>query len=343
MKEGTCVNHVAGIGTDIAFLVRQYQGFAHQYAAGSSPNYVEIAERLAQDEQVLGLLSSLPAGNRRQPSLLLGAVRFLGGPVDSWERFRPWLVEHWERVREVVMRRRTQTNEVRRCASLLPLLAQLPGPLALIEVGASAGLCLYPDRYRYSFDGADPIGPKDSPVLLECATSGPVPVPERVPQVVWRAGVDLNPLDVTDAEDVRWLESLIWPGGNEAARRERLRAAARLVAADPPHLVSGDLVRVLPGLVAQAPKEATLVVFHSAVPAYLDPVSRGEFVRVVRGLPGHWVSNEGWRVFADQENARPETPTHFTLGLDGRVVGHAGEHGQSVTWLAGNALGSPVG
>lgn len=319
---------------DIAFLVRQYEGFARQYAAGSSPGYVEIAGHMAQDEQMLGLLASLPAGNKRQPNLLLGAVRFLDGPVDSWERFRPWLVEHWEWVRAVVLERRTQTNEARRCASLLPLLARLPGPLALLEVGASAGLCLYPDWYRYSFDGAAPIGPGQSPVLLECATSGRVPVPERVPQVVWRAGIDLNPLDVTDAQDVRWLESLIWPGANEGPRRERLRAAARVAAADPPHLVSGDLVRTLPGLAAQAPKEATLVVFHSAVLAYLDSVSRDAFVRVVSELSGHWVSNEGWRVFPEWEDAQPKVATNFTLGLDGRVVGHAGEHGQSVSWLS---------
>lgn len=133
---------------------------------------------------------------------------------------------------------------------------------------------------------------------------------------------------------MRWLESLVWPGPNEATRRERLRAAARVAAADPPHLVSGDLVRVLPELASQAPKEATLVVFHGAVLAYLDSAAREAFVRVVTGLPGHWVSNEGWRVFPDQENARPRVPTNFTLGLDGRVVGHTGEHGQSVTWLA---------
>lgn len=327
------MDQAAQADSAIAFMARQYQGFAHQYAAGSCPGYVQIAQHLAQDEQVLGLLTSLPPGNKRQPNLLLGAVRFLGGPVDCWERFRPWLVEHWEQVRAVVMQRRTQTNEVRRCASLLPLLAQLPGPLALIEVGASAGLCLYPDRYRYSFDGADPIGPTDSPVLLECATSGPVPVPEQVPQVVWRAGVDVNPLDVTDAEDMRWLESLIWPGRNETARRARLRAATQVAVADPPYLVTGDLTQVLPQLAAQAPRQATLVVFHSAVLAYVDRQARREFVQVVSELPGHWVSNEGWRVFPDQEDAQPQVPTHFTLGLDGQVVGHTGEHGQSVSWL----------
>lgn len=329
------MDHVAEAGGGTEAVVRQYRSFAEDYAAGSSPGYAEIAGHLARDEQILGLVTAtLPQGNKRQPNLLLGAVRFLGGPTGSWSEFRPWLVEHWDSVRTVVLERYTQTNEVRRCATLLPVLAQLRGPLALLEVGASAGLCLYPDRYRYSFDGGGPIGPGDSPVLLECATEGPVPVPERVPEVVWRAGIDLNPLDAGDEQDVRWLESLIWPGVNEAGRRERLRGAAAVAAQDGPCIVGGDLVEQLPAVAGQAPAGATLVVFHSAVAAYLSAAEREAFVAVVRELDGHWVSNEGWQVFPGWERAQPPVGTNFTLALDERVVAYTGEHGQSITWAA---------
>ncbi|WP_026127644.1 DUF2332 domain-containing protein, partial [Nocardiopsis lucentensis] len=246
------MEHVAD---DVEFVARRYEGFARHYAAGSSPSYARIALGVARDQRVLGLVMGLPAGNKRQPNLLLGAVRYLGGPVGDWPEFRDWLVENWDRVESVVLERATQTNEVRRCATLLPVLASLPGPLALVEVGASAGLCLYPDRYRYSYDGGGLIGPADGEVVLECATEGAVPVPERVPEVVWRAGIDLHPLDPGDAGDVRWLESLIWPGPREAARRERLRAAARVAAGDPAWMVAGDLVESLPRVVAMAPRE----------------------------------------------------------------------------------------
>ncbi|MFI6576029.1 DUF2332 domain-containing protein [Nocardiopsis sp. NPDC050513] len=327
------MERVADVADDVESVVGQYRGFARHYAAGSSPSYARIASALAQDRRVLDLVMGLPAGNKRQPNLLLGAVRFLGGPVGDWPEFRAWLVEHWARVERVVLERATQTNEVRRCATLLPVLAALPGPLALVEVGASAGLCLYPDRYRYSYDGGAPVGPVDGAAVLECATRGPVPVPDRVPQVVWRAGIDLNPLDVADGEDVRWLESLIWPGPQEAVRRERLRAAARVVAEDPPWLVAGDLVERLAGVVAAAPEEATVVVFHSAVLPYVPRAGVDAFVEVVRGVRGHWVSNEGWRVFPDWERARPGVSGRFTLALDGRVVAYTGEHGQSVSWV----------
>ncbi|OOC57112.1 MULTISPECIES: DUF2332 domain-containing protein [Nocardiopsis] len=328
------MEHVAGVGSGVDRVVEQYRGFAQHCAVAGAPAYARVARALAEDEQVLGLVASLPAGNKRQPNLLLGAVRFLGGPVSSWEEFRAWLVEHWEQVRAVVMERYTQTNEVRRCASLLPVLAGLEGPLALVEVGASAGLCLYPDRYRYSYDGGAPIGPAGSPVLLECETFGPVPVPERVPQVVWRAGIDLNPLDVRSGEDVRWLEALIWPGPHEAGRRERLRGAARVAAQDPPLVVAGDLVEQLRLVARRAPRDARLVVFHSAVLAYLPGERRDAFVAAVRELEGHWVSNEGWRVLPDLVGSRPGVDGDFTVALDGRVVAFAGEHGQRLTWAA---------
>ena len=55
-----------------------------------------------------------------------------------------------------MLSRATQTNEAGRCATLLPSLAAISAaedkPLALIEVGASAGLALFPDRYGYEYD-----------------------------------------------------------------------------------------------------------------------------------------------------------------------------------------------
>ena len=100
--------------------------------------------------------------------------------------------------------------------------------------------------------------------------------------MVWRAGIDLSPVDVTDDDAVRWLETMVWPEQEE--RRERLRAAVRIAREDPPYLVRGDLLDELPALVAQAPAQATLVVFHSAVIAYLEPADRERFATMMAGL-----------------------------------------------------------
>ncbi len=165
------------------------------------------------------------------------------------------------------------------------------GPLALIEVGASAGLTLLVDRYSYDYAGHRLAGRDPQAPTLRCEPRGPVPLPEAVPEVVWRAGLDLNPLDVNDAEDVRWLTCLVWPG--EGDREERLAAAVASARRDPPAVHRGDLLTDLPALAAQAPAGATLVVYHTSVLTYVAPGDRGRFFTAVGDLGAVWLSNEG--------------------------------------------------
>jgi hypothetical protein len=200
--------------------------------------------------------------------------------------------------------------------------------LALLEVGASAGLNLYPDRYSYSYDG-HLVGSGEP--LLECAATGLTP-PTRVPEVVWRAGLDLHPLDVTDPADVGWLDALIWP--EHGHRRSRLRAAAAVAAADPPLLIRGDAVADLPRLAARAPIDATLVVFHTSVLFYVSVQDRADFVGVVRELPGHWIANESPEVLSyDDLPAPPDETLHNVLALDGRPLAWTRPHGQGLSWF----------
>ncbi|MEU8007112.1 DUF2332 domain-containing protein [Catellatospora sp. NPDC049111] len=325
-----------GIPRSDEALARTYHDFAVNEAAGRSPAYERLCLAVAADTELLTLLGTLPLA-KRQPNLLLGAVRLLGGPAGDYPAFRDWVLTHWPAVSEQMLARSTQTNEAARCALLLPVLAALPQPLALLEVGASAGLCLYPDRYRYRYGNRAPIGPADAP-LLDCAVDGAAPVPDLLPKVVWRAGIDLNPLDVTDPADVRWLESLIWPEHHD--RRERLTAAAAIAAADPPLLVRGDLNERLPELAEQAPAEATLVVFHTAVLAYLDAAGVDRFAAQVAELtrrrPGTiWLSNEAPRVVPQVAARLPREapPGRFVLAVDGRPVAFTMPHGQGVDWL----------
>ena len=172
--------------------------------------------------------------------------------------------------------RSTQTNEPARCATLLPVLAQLPQPLALIEVGASAGLCLLPDHYGYEYGLAIlPAGTR-SP-MFRCAASAAVPIPTALPRIDWRAGLDLNPLDIGDPSQVAWLETLVWPEQTE--RLANLRTALSIAAAAKPRVVTGDLAGdTLAQLAREAPRHATLVIFHSAVLAYVpDQAERQAF------------------------------------------------------------------
>ncbi len=304
-----------------------YTDFAAREAHGASPMYERLSLAIARDTRLLALLERMPEP-KRQPNLLLAVVRLLGGPVDDATAFHDFTLNNWPAVEAQLYARATQTNEVGRCAALLPVLASLPQPLALVEVGAAAGLGLYPDRYSYRY-GDHRIG-TGAPVL-DCALSGTAP-PDRLPRIVLRAGLDLNPLDVTDRDDLAWLEALIWP--EQHNRRERLRAAAAIAAADPPTLIRGDLVDDLAPLVARAPADATLVVFHTSVLYQVPAARRALFLDAMHALPGHWISVESPDVvtFAGLP-APPDNTVHNVLALDGQPLAWTRGHGQAMEWL----------
>lgn len=326
-----------------------YRRFAEE--AADSPCFSEWALGIADDPEALDLLESLPP-LKRQPNLVFAALRWHGATAPGpYELCRKLLLGEWSGVRETIFDRSTQTNEVGRLAVLTPVFAQVAreaqGPLGLIEVGASAGLCLYPDRWGYSWtlDGSDSTDSPESEVTLgahprlQARVTGSAPLPDAIPTVVWRAGIDLNPLDVRDSDAMAWLEQLVWP--EHDARRERLRQAVDMARAEPPTLVAGDLLEELPALLEEVPDGVQPVVFHSAVIAYLDAAERDCFQRLMTDLLAdgrcRWVSNEGSRVLPEITATLPAGAEDegFVLGLDGQAVARAHGHGAWLRWLGG--------
>lgn len=314
-------------------IAKNYRRFAELEAHGVSDIYEDWALGVAEDPSVQALVGGLPPA-KRQPNLVFASARSQGAPLGDYENFRTWLLSNWQNVDSVIRTRSTQTNEAGRCAVLLPELAAIEGPVALLEVGASAGLCLYPDRYSYTYQRGDGQVRVDPPqatdVVLECEWRGNATVPTKVPEVIWRAGIDINPIDISDRENLQWLETLIWP--EHEARRQRLHAAAAVVAADPPMLVAGDLNQEIGRLARLAPPEATLVIFHSAVLVYLTRPERQQFVDQVNALDCVWLSNEGLPVLPEI-TARIPTRTMpkdgaFVLARNGCPIALTGPHGQ---------------
>lgn len=313
--------------------VEQYRQFA-VHAADYSPCFEDWSLRVAEDPEVLAWLEELPVP-KRQPNLVFAAARWHGVDAPApYDVLREALLADDGTIVATILARSTQTNEVGRLATLVPAFALLePGPIALIEAGASAGLNLFPDRYSYSW-GADPIG---SGPLLSATVSGEVPIPAAVPRVAWRRGIDLNPLDVTDADQMAWLAMLIWPEHDD--RRAQLLRAIDVAAADPPVIVRGNLLDELPAVVDEAAERAPVVVFHSAVIAYLTDEDRSRFHDLMTGLVAdgrcHWVSNEAPNVLPGI-TATAEVPADhpgFVLGIDGRAVALTHGHGRWLRWL----------
>jgi len=310
-----------------------YRRFASRETAERSPAYAALARAVAEDAAVLAFLDGLPPA-RRQPNLLFASARYLlGAPVEI-TALRALVGDRPGELAAVMLARRTQTNEAARCATLLPALAGLPEPLALLEVGASAGLTLLPDRYSYDYAGRRLTGTDPSAPTLSCRPHGPVPVPERMPTVAWRAGLDLNPLDVADPDDLRWLECLVWPG--EGGRASALRAALATARRDPPPVHRGDLLDDLARVAADAPENATLVVYHSAVLAYVDAAKRRAFAASVAELGAVWLSNEAIGVLPAPAGTPPAPHVDsFALIRDGtHPLAFTDSHGRWIRWLA---------
>ncbi|WP_309068288.1 DUF2332 domain-containing protein [Microbacterium sp.] len=317
-----------------------YREFA-RYAAGASDTFAQWALAVAEDDEVVAWLGELPPV-KRQPNLVFAAARLHGVPAPGpYEGFRAAVLGgEGVAIRDTILTHATQTNEARRLATLLPALTLAAGgrPLALIELGPSAGLCLLPDRWSYRWrtpNGEHTIGGPDDPEL-DCDVTGPAPLPAERPAVAWRSGLDIAPIDVRDDERVRWLETLVWPEQHE--RLARLRAGVELARRDPPPIVTGDLRRDLDALIdrahAEAP-DAAVIVVHSAVIMYLEGSDRRDFEAAMRERVAegrcHWVSMEASGVVP---GLVAEVPAgHLVLGLDGDAVASADQHGAALGWL----------
>ena len=319
--------------SDADRIRKKYLAFADNEAKGVSPSYEAFTRAVAGDDACINFLAQLP-DPKQQPNLLLAAIRKHYGLATSPQEFVEWVGQDQGDVRATMLQRATQTNEANRCATLLPVLAQLSQPLALIEVGASAGLCLFPDCYNYRYgeiglSGDDPDAPE-----LYCEASDNTPIPDKLPSVAWRAGLDLNPLDVTDADSMDWLKLLIWPEQDD--RRRNLEGAISVARKQPPRLWQGELGADLEELLDTAPPAMTTVVFHSAVLAYVrSREARANFVADMIASPVVWISNEYPAVFPDIAEKLPFEPpkNKFLLSVNGEPVALTGPHGQSIDWL----------
>jgi hypothetical protein len=172
------------------------------------------------------------------------------------------------------------------------------------------------------------------PPVFECCISGSVLIPKSLPRIAWRCGIDLNPIDVNSTADTAWLETLVWPGQQRA---DRFRAALKIAQIHPPRIVKGNLLTDLAEVMAEAPESATLVIFHTAVLAYVaSNIDRDRFAAAMKKSKAVWISNEDPSVFPDMAKTAPIKPNpgrHFLLAINGNAVAWTGPHGQSIDWF----------
>lgn len=369
-------------GTGLDVIRKRLRQFAEQEAVVESPLYAHLALAASEDDDVAGLLRDAEPVFAR-PTLLFAAVHrlVLAEPVSElahyyptvggeygvdrvvWPTFRSFALDRADRIRELVATRTTQTNEVRRAALLFPAVARAAkqagkGPIGLLEAGTSAGLLLGMDRYGYRYQTTDgeqvTAGPGKAPLVLTSvlglAAGVKRPTLPKNLAVAAKVGLDRNPLDLTDDEQLAWLEACVWADQPERVRL--LNQAATAQAKNRPEFVRGDLVDDLATAAARIPAELPLVVFTSHVLSYLAPQRRADFVAALAELaadrPLWWVSQESYAaglrlVLPDRADLAADGSTlSGTLGsvrwVDGRVdavaLARTADHGERIVWIA---------
>jgi hypothetical protein len=340
-----------------------------------SPLYAELLARSADDVERGGPVAQVLdgwAGNPIPDALvlrLMGGVHFLvlGGTAPELARFYPSVggapafPAAWDAFRRTIdtqtetlraaLDRHVQTNEVRRSAALLggflTVAAAHRLPLRVLEIGSSAGLNLYWDRYRYEMVAAPGAGgdsaarpawgEADSPVTVRTEWTGPLHIFGTRACVAERHGCDVAPIDVTDAAQVRVLESFVW--ADQIARLQQLRAAVSLARRLPPRLVCRRAVDWLEEQLAAVHANVATVVFHSIMWWYLSEDERDRVTTLITQAGGR--ANEraplAWLRLELMTAQDPELLLTCWPGGDQVRLGHADAHGRYVRWgsLAG--------
>ena len=281
---------------------------------GRSPLYASLCRRFADDPAAAAIGGT--------PLQLLAGLHYLvlAGEL-SWDELD--LDRHAEFLRGFVRKHRVQTNEVQRSWVLLPLFLHAVGSadVHVVELGASAGLNLVWDRWRYRY-AAGEWGPDGAMLTLAGEERRTVPaalLAER-PRIRSRLGIDLDPIDVCTDEGARLLRSFIWAGQDD--RLARLDRAIEALRADPPAVVRGDAAEVLPGVLDRL--DGLVLVFQTAVfntlseearAAVRDALEAHDTVFVSAGKPRQDQRTWGMRIYRGGERF---------------FAGHADYHG---AWL----------
>jgi hypothetical protein len=304
--------------------------------------YARLARRCASEPLVDELVDEL---SWDVPLRLFGGVHYLElagiepyALSGDWDDFRSALEARRDFLARFVREQAVQTNEVQRCFALLPAFLVLAAEhgaetLDLVELGPSAGLNLLWDRYAYAYR-AGRWG--SSELLLRGVEYVPVPqeVLARRPAVRRRLGIDLNPVDVTSEHGARLLHAFIWPGRVE--RAQRLRRAIAILRREPPTLVRGDYVELLPVVLAQRDEEALTVVFQTASTGYIGREKRAELRALLeeagREGPLGWVSTRAVEELEEDRHDSYELEVGLWPGGERRFLLRCDFHGNWIRW-----------
>ncbi len=297
--------------TDPALVANQAGMVATAWSPPGAPSSWQLTaaqfQALRDDEELLALAATIPPD--RLPALLFqAAASFLvlelePQPLRDWfphigapqpeldprfgTEYRTFCLDHRDRLLELSARHRYQMNEVGRCAGLVPALApaiEEGREIVLVDVGTGAGLALHLDQYRYVFRGSggrpEAVGDPSAAVTIETEARGSqsAPIPPRLPRIVDRIGVDIEPLDLSDPAVRAWLAACV---PQEIGAVTRFHRAVDVAVGDPARTVRGDACTVLPQLLSAIPEGPLVCVLDTYVSVFFEADELRQFQRLI--------------------------------------------------------------
>jgi hypothetical protein len=319
---------------------------------GSSRLYELLSLEIAVDDTLLQMAAHCRPG-QPEPNLFFGAVHYLllkghndelrayyasivndpREPETAFAYFRRFCVEHEHEIIPILQSKLVQTNEVRRCAYMYPAFCYIyekaKKPLALIELGTSAGLQLFWDKYGYEYDTNERYGDVHSELVLRSEIrGGSTPnLLKHSPPITARVGIDLHVNVLENPEDSLWLRSLIWPEHKE--RITNFEKAALYFKKQSVQLLEGNGVELLSETASKIALESVLCVFHTHV---ANQMSNEDKTALIASIQKLGKEREVFHLY----NNMWDLNLHLDYYLDGKeykeTIAEADDHGRWFQW-----------
>lgn len=333
-------------------IAKWYLRFSEQSLG--SEMYQYLAKEVAEDSELIAL-SALADPKQPVPNLLFSAVNFLlyknpGHPLARFypnhsgnrfsvegffPEFKKFCIGHHNEIEKIIKSRLVQTNEVRRCALLMPAVLEVgkrtQQELALIDVGTSSGLNLLMNQYFYMYSDGTSVGDPTSKLTLSCENRESRLRVNQLPKIQLRIGIDLNPIDLQKPDEKLWALSLIWP--DQVERVERLKSAIQILSQNELEIHQGDAMVVLPQVAEKIPKSTSICVMHSFVLNQFPVEAREAFNNILCRLSQ---TRDIWRISLEWLGTEfPQLELHHYAAGDfvtKELLATCHHHGEWIRW-----------
>lgn len=330
--------------------------FAERECKEVSSLYYDLSIKIAEDDELIGI-ASFCQERQPMPNLFLASVHYLLLTNKSeelsnyypsiiknykadlpFELFKEFCIRHKKEIIELEKTKLVQTNALNRCAYIMPILSNIfdGKTINIIDIGTSAGLTLNFDKYEYHYNDKYLFG--NSPVKIRSEIkNGIMPSFKESVIINKKIGVDQNPLDLKDEENVNWLKALIW--GDLTERVKKINEAINVAKKESISFEKANTIQDFEEIIGRQESEIPLIIYHTHVLYQFTQEEREEFWNLIDKIGEErdltYLATEGSRVFKTDYGLSGILVelTKYEKGLKhSRVVAETNGHGNWIKW-----------